>query len=247
MNIKQLILALSVICTASMPITATHRAKAIAQAVLSMPIPAVATIENSRTAEASLPQAVNAAQKSYAQKRLIVHEQAHSAQLKEIIYSFFGKTLAQKIANGEFALGSSFEIDGITFRRLAHGLGQDTVLVSISIPYFESVEKQLPTNKESAKFAIMTTIAHLVHIKNEMYGSKDQYKDINSFLEAAECLHLVSPMLCEKSYTGVGAGESFARCRRIAQSRWLGLGEPQYRVECLVYLPLATLKSYNQN
>jgi hypothetical protein len=246
-KIKLFVFAFWVISIASMPIAATHQIKAIAHATLSIPIPAVVTIENSPATKASLPQDENIAQKSYVQQRLIAHQQAHSMQLKEIIYHFFGKILAQNISKGEFALGSSFELDGIMFRRFAHGLGDETVLVSISIPYFESVEKQKPTNKESAKFAIMATIAHLMQIKNEMYGSKDQYKEIDSFLEAAENLHLVSPMLCEKSYTGIGNGENFARCRRIAQSRWLGLGETQYRVECLIYLPLATLEVYNKS
>jgi len=183
----------------------------------------------------------------YVNHKLEAQAKAHGMQLRELIFRYYRQALSKGILTEEnFKVGDSFEIEGITFNR-RFWYGKDTISIGVSIPYFVSEESKSPTQKDSAKFSFASTLNSLMQIMNAKRGRYDlDEKQANNFLEAANYIPLTDPRMCEKSFVGVGSRDAYASCRKIALSRFLGLGEPQYKIECLVSIPIAQLEEINK-
>lgn len=160
-------------------------------------------------------------------------------QLKKLMHHYYRLALIKGIKVGE-----SFEIEGVTFKRLANGL-------EISILYYASEEKRNPTQSGTARYAFAEILGHCqrpVNVLQESMAKKQSAaayfetlekeidKKFNSFLEAANSIHIANPMCCEKSYSSIHDIDRtcYARYRKLALSRLLGLLETQYKIECLI-------------
>lgn len=160
-------------------------------------------------------------------------EQIQTQRLKELLCTYYKKAFydGKEITKTSMRC---YEIDGIRITQYP-ATCRDKIMIGISIPYFESEKSTILENY--ALFELVSLLSSLYKFEQMKTTGIFDTTPSNTFIERAHCIPLTDPNAAEKSYLPIGDESLRARCRRIAVSQWFGLGETQYRIECLIYIP----------